>query len=101
MKVRKLLDVLHLTFLLLTIIFGLFILYQVILKILGGSWTTEAVIISLLTILISVVFTIAVHQVRFGADYNYFKRNMNHFSKDFKEFRKDISNELKEIKSKL
>lgn len=87
MKTRKILDVMQLILLIFLIIFGLFILYQIIIKILGGSWTTEAVIISFLVLLIGMVFSIAVNLIRFNIDYNYFK--------------KIVYKEIKEIKSKL
>jgi hydrogenase-4 membrane subunit HyfE len=94
MKRREILDVFYLVIIILVIIFGLFLLYQVILKILGGSWTTEAVVISLLVLLISMVFVIASSQIKLSVDYGYFKRENN-------RFREYIYKELREIKDKI
>lgn len=101
MGLRKIIDVIQLILIIFSIIFGLFILYQVILKVLGGSWTTEAIIISFLFLLISIVFTIALNQIRFSVDYNYLKKYIYNFVKDFREFKEKMSEELKDIKSKL
>jgi len=94
MNGRRMFDVLQLILLIFLIVFGLFILYQIILKILGGSWTTEAVIISFLVLLISIVFSIAVSQIRFTTDYNYFKKDMYGFHREFREFREEVGERL-------
>lgn len=67
------------------IIFGLFVFYQIIKKILGGSWQTEDIIVALLILDITFTFTIALNQVKYNIDYNYFKKNMRSLAKDFKE----------------
>ena len=46
---------------LLLVIFGLFIAYQLLLKIIGGSWQSEAVIIGLLMLNIGLTFKLAVN----------------------------------------
>lgn len=78
-------DVIQLLLMIILIIFGLFLLYQVVLKILGGSWQTEDIIVSLLILSISFTFAIALNQIRYNVDYNYFKRNIHSLAKDFKE----------------
>ncbi len=78
-------DVIQLLLMIILIIFGLFLLYQVVLKILGGSWQTEDIIVSLLILSISFTFAIALNQIRYSVDYNYFKRNIHSLAKDFKE----------------
>ncbi len=45
----------------LLIIFGLFVAYQLLLKIIGGSWQTEALIIALLVTNIGLTFKLAVN----------------------------------------
>lgn len=74
MYIRKILDVLQLILIIFLIIFGSFIIYQIIRKILSGSWETEDIIISLLFLTIAIVFTIALNQIKLGTDYRYFKR---------------------------
>ena len=83
----KIIDIIQIILIIFLIVFGIFLVYQIILKILGGSWETEAIIISLLIFNISFTIAIALSQIKFGTDYNYFK--------------KLIYKELKEIKSKL
>ena len=98
----------HLIFLILIIIFGLVILYQIILKILGGSWEIENIIITVLLFNVGFTIAIALKMITFSTDYNYFKKHMYSFVKDFKNFKDNfnkfkinISEGLKEIKDKL
>ena len=67
------------------ILFGLFILYQIIRKILGGSWETENIIAALLMFNIGLTFTLALNQVRTSMGLHYLTKKVNYLAKDFKE----------------
>ena len=69
----------------LLIIFGLFLAYQIILKLLGGSWPTENIIIALLVFNIGLTFTIAFNLAQLRSDHNHIVGQFNHLAKDFKE----------------
>lgn len=83
----KFIDLIQIIIIILLIIFGIFVFYQITLKIIGGSWTTEAIIISLLMFNITFSVSIALNIIKFNTDYNYFK--------------KIIYREVRDIKSKI
>lgn len=95
---KKALDIIQLIITILLIIFGLFILYQIILKISGGSWGKEDIIISMLIFSIGLTIATALNLIKFNIDYNYFKKYMHKFVNDSKEFNKKIYNDLIDIK---
>ena len=64
--------------------FGIFIIYQVILKILGGSWEIENIILALLIFNIGFSFTIALNQVKTNSDINHQNYQFRHLANDFK-----------------
>ncbi len=97
----KALDIIQVILIIFLIVFGIFILYQIIRKILGGSWDNETIIISLLIFNISFTIAIALNLIKFNTDYNYFKKYMHNFAKDFREFKEKMSEKLNDIKSKL
>jgi len=70
------------------ILFGLLIVYQVIKKIFGGSWTTENIVISLLVFNLGCVFTIGLSLVRLGSDHNHLKNQFRNLASDFKKYAK-------------
>lgn len=67
------------------IVFGLFILYQIIRKIMGGSWATEDIIVTLLLTLIGIVFTTSVQLAKLRSDHNNLSHQFKCLAKDFKE----------------
>lgn len=76
----------------LLIIFAIFVIYQLIIKILGGSWTTEDVLISLSMLTITSLFVIAgflINQARIlgrlESNLNNLKDSLIHLAQDFKE----------------
>ncbi len=81
----KIIEIIQLIVIIFLIVFGLFIFYQIVKKILGGSWETEDIIVALLVLDITFTFTIALNQIKYNVDYNYFKKNMHSLAKDFKE----------------
>jgi len=69
----------------LILILGLFVAYQIIKKILGGSWETEDIILALLVFNLSCVFTIILSLAKLSSDHNHLTRQFYHLAKDFKE----------------
>jgi uncharacterized membrane protein len=66
-------------------IFGLFIAYQLILKITGHSWATENIVIAFLVFNIGLTFTIAFNLVQLMSDHNHLSKQFYSLAKDFKE----------------
>ncbi len=66
------------------ILFGIFLAYQIIRKIIGGSWNTEDIILALLIFNIGFSFTIALNQMRSSSDHDYLKHQFQCMAKDFK-----------------
>ena len=81
----KAIDILQTVIIILLIIFGLFVAYQIILKIFGGSWSTEDIIVALLIFNIGFVFTLALNQARTSSKLNYLGLQFKCLAKDFKE----------------
>jgi hypothetical protein len=85
MNLKKFIDKTQWILTLLLILFGLFIVYQLTRKILGGSWNTEDIIIALVVFNIGLTFTIATRLERLNSRHNYLKMQFSHLAKDFKE----------------
>lgn len=85
MKNRRLIDVIQWILIVLLIIFGLFIAYQIALKIFGGSWATEDIIVALLVFIIGVLFTTSLNLVKLNMRQNNLERQFFRLAKDFKE----------------
>ncbi len=71
---KKLIDRIEFIVIILLIIFGLFIAYQIILKIFGGSWATEDIIVALLVFVIGFVFTIALNLVKLNLKHEHLEK---------------------------
>ena len=71
---RKILDVVYMGVMIFVIVFGLFIAYQLIRRLLGGSWGVENLVLGLLMTLVGLVFIIAVSQVKLGIEFKFFRR---------------------------
>jgi len=69
----------------LLIIFGLFIVYQVIKKAFGGSWTSEDIIISLLIFNLGCIFTIGLSLAKISSDHNHLSNQFRSLANDFKK----------------
>ena len=69
------------------ILFGIFIIYQIIKVILGGSWTTEDIIISLLVFNLGSIFTI-------GWMVAELKSSHRHLGSQFKSLAEDFKNHI-------
>lgn len=80
--IQKLFEDLVITLL---IIFGLFIVYQIIKKSIGGSWTTEDIIISLLIFNLGCVFTIGLALAKLTSDHKHLANQFRSLADDFKK----------------
>ena len=75
------------------IIFGLYIVYQIIRYLLGGSWTVEDIIISLLLFILGALLTISIYLAKvgvsvakLGSDHNHLSRQFRSLANDFKKY---------------
>lgn len=68
-------------------LFGLFLLIQIIRKILGGSWSTEDIIIGLLLFNLGSIFTIGMIVAQLRSDHRNLKGQFRSLAEDFKEHR--------------
>lgn len=82
--VKKLLDTIEIVMIIFLIIFGLFLAYQIILKILGGSWSTENIIIALLMLNIGLTFANTIRITKLGLNHAYLSGSFRHLANDFK-----------------
>ena len=80
----KFLDITDILIKIFLIIFGLFILYQIILKIFGGSWMTESLIIALLMLNIGLTFTNSIKIAKNNSDFNHLSNQFKCLANDFK-----------------
>ena len=76
-KVEKLFEIL-------LILFGLYLLIQLLIKIGGGSWSTEDVIIGLLIFNLGSIFTIGVMVAQLKSDHSHLKDQFKSLAGDFK-----------------
>ena len=77
-------EVIQTTTIILLILFGIFIIYQIIRKIVGGSWATEDIIIALLIFNIGITFTLTINQTKLNLNHNNLQNQFKHLAKDFK-----------------
>lgn len=82
---KELTDILQFILTIVLVVFGLFLAYQIILKILGGSWSTENIIIAFLVFNIGLTFTIAFNLAQLRSDHNHLSKQFYFLAKDFKE----------------
>ncbi len=68
----------------LVIIFGLYLLLQLLRKIFGGSWSTEDIIIAMLIFNTGALFTLGMLVTQAKSDMNYMKIQFRSLATDFK-----------------
>ncbi len=78
-------DVLNIFLYILLIIFSVYIIYQLILKIFGGSWQTEDIVIALLILIIGSVLNITIKLAKLETNFSNLKTSFCSLAKDFKE----------------
>lgn len=83
-KKYNFLDIVQVILTIILIIFGLFVLYQIILKLFGGSWTTENVVIAILLAVLGIVFTNSIQLARLRSDHNSLSNQFKCLANDFK-----------------
>lgn len=69
----------------LLLLFGLFIIYQIIKKSIGGSWSTEDIIISLLIFNLGCIFTIGLTLAKLNSDHSHLADQFKSLAEDFKK----------------
>ena len=90
-KINKILKVLLYIFL---ITFSIFIIYQIILKIIGGSWQTEDIIASLVILIITLLFTIAGFLINQEKTLGKIESSLDNLTKGFCSLAKDFKQHL-------
>jgi len=70
----------------LLVLFGLYLLIQILQKILGGSWSTEDIIIALLIFNLGATFTITIALTQLKSDYSHLKEQFKSLATDFKKY---------------
>lgn len=83
------------------ILFGIFMLIQVLRKILGGSWTSEDVILGFLFLNLGFTIGVVIVLAELKSDHNHLNRQFYALATDFKSHRQEFNHEVNEIKSKL
>ncbi len=81
--VEKLVENIIIVFL---ILFGLFLVYQIMKNALGCSWTTENIIISLLIFNLGCVLTIGFSLAKLGSDHKHLSNQFKSLAGDFKRY---------------
>lgn len=81
----KKVDYLTIIIYILLILFAIFVIYQLIIKIFGGSWETQDIIIALLILIIGFVFNLTIKSSRLDANFSNLKNSFCNLAKDFKE----------------
>ena len=82
-------------------LFGLFIIYQIVKRMLGGSWEIETVLLALVIFAMTITFSTTFRFNKHLGEFKEFKRSMLEMTKDFKEFRKETNEKLHSIDLKL
>ena len=76
-KIKKTVEILLL-------LFAIFLLYQILRKILGGSWSIEDIILGLLIFNIGCTFTVGIMLAELRSDHNHLRDQFKNLAKDFK-----------------
>ena len=66
--------------------FGLLLIYQLAKKLLGGSWTSESVMMGFLFTLVLLMVETRVSLVRVESDLKHLRNQFNALARDFKQF---------------
>ena len=72
------------------IIFGIFLLIQILRKIFGGSWSTEDIVVALLLFNTSIIFTSTIILVQLRSDQRYLRKDVEILIKDLKKLGNDF-----------
>jgi hypothetical protein len=91
MKLSKIIEILAIIFL---ILFGIFMAYQVVRVILGGSWTVEDILISLIGMVITALFAIVGFLVSMSRTLGMIERDLVNLKGSFCNLAKDFKQHL-------
>lgn len=73
------------------VLFGIYVLFQIVRKILWGSWTNEDIILALLILNIGSTFTIGLMLARLQSDHSHLKGQFKNLANDFKATREEFN----------
>ena len=71
-------------------LFGMFIIYQALRYIFGGSWAIEGVVLAFLVMNFTLTIANSMKLSHFEGEFKEFKHAMLTMAKDFKEFREEM-----------
>lgn len=72
------------------IIFGLFLAYQILLKIVGGSWDTEQIVTTFVVFNLGLTFTLATVVFAMKSDLKHLTHQFRSLATDFKQLATDV-----------
>ncbi|MBC8500587.1 MAG: hypothetical protein ISS25_03465 [Nanoarchaeota archaeon] len=78
-KVEKTIEIL-------LVLFGIYLLIQILRKIFGASWSTEDIILALLIFNLGSIFTIGMMVAQLKSDQNHLKNQFKTLASDFKSY---------------
>ena len=78
--------VLAIIFYIVLILFAVFIIYQIIIKIIRGSWETQDLVIALLILIIGFVFNLTIKLTKLETNFNNLRTSFCKLAKDFKRY---------------
>ena len=73
-----------------SIIFGIFLLIQILRKVFGGSWSTEDIVVALLLFNTSIIFTSTIILVQLRSDQKYLRKDVEILIKDLNKLGNDF-----------
>jgi len=82
-------------------LFGLFIIYQLIRRMMGGSWGIETVILGFVIFGLGLTFKNTFDFNSHKGEFKEFKRSMLVMAKDFKDFRKETNDKFIKLEKKM
>jgi multisubunit Na+/H+ antiporter MnhG subunit len=71
-------------------LFGVYLFFQIVRKMMGGSWSTEDIILGLLVFVVGSIFTIAIMLAQLKSDHNHLKNQFTSLVGDFKELSSSV-----------
>ncbi len=80
-------------------LFGLYMLYQILRRMLGGSWGIEALIFGLVVLHIGFTFGLAMKMAETKTDLRHLNKKFYALATDFKELRNKFSDQTIEFKA--
>ncbi|GEM_PF-1790985 len=82
-------------------LFGLFMLYQILRRMFGGSWGIEALIFGLVVLHMGITFGLAVKMTETKTDLRHLRGQFNSLAADFKAHRNEFIDSKSELKNEM